>query len=223
MIPIAVVVPVLNEAQQFPGLLARLAELPVQQVILVDGGSTDGSVEVITKSPFTLVQSERGRARQMNAGARVAGAEILLFLHADTQLPAQACELIQQGLSRGGHGWGRFDARIDGDHWLLPIIARMMSLRSRVTGICTGDQAIFIHRALFERVGGFADIPLMEDVEFTKRLKKIKRPVCLSAKVVTSGRRWLKKGPFKTMVLMWYLRFLYAVGVSPARLAKLYR
>ncbi|WP_317931212.1 TIGR04283 family arsenosugar biosynthesis glycosyltransferase [Halioxenophilus sp. WMMB6] len=220
---IAVVVPVLNEAQQLPELLAQLEHLSDCQLLLVDGGSSDNTVGLLQQAGLNVVVSERGRARQMNTGAALAEADILLFLHADTQLPANACGEIIRALDNPKAGWGRFDVTITGEHWLLPVIARLMRWRSRLTGIATGDQAIFVRRSLFQQLHGFANIALMEDIELCRRLKKITPPVCLKARVVTSGRRWLSRGVVPTILLMWRLRLLYWLGVNPAHLAKLYR
>jgi hypothetical protein len=143
---------------------------------------------------------------------------MLLFLHADTRLPPDAASAV---LARGD--WGRFDVAIEGRHALLPVIARMMNLRSRLTGIATGDQAIFVRRTLFERLGGYAEIPLMEDVELSRRLRRVSRPVCLRLRAVTSGRRWEMRGVLRTVVLMWRLRLAYSLGADPHRLAERYR
>src|SRR5262249_24490741 len=163
-------------------------------------------------------ESARGRGTQMNAGARAASGAILLFLHADTLLPAQAPRRIGEGLGRAGRAWGRFDVSIDGGGALLAVVAALMGLRSRLTGIATGDQAIFVRREAFEAVGGFPEIALMEDIELCKRLKRISPPVCLRERVVTSARRWRRHGTLKTIVLMWRLRLAYALGADPRRL-----
>lgn len=187
------------------------------EVVVVDGGSTDGTPDLAASLCDRLVTSGKGRARQMNAGATVAQGDALVFLHADTRLPADADRLVTAALARAT--WGRFDVRIEGRHPLLPVVACAMNLRSRITGIATGDQAIFVRRDAF---AGFADLPLMEDIAFSRAMKRRGRPVCLREPVVTSGRRWEQGGVLRTIVLMWRLRLLYALGVPAERLARDY-
>ena len=170
-----------------------------------------------------VLSTPRGRARQMNAGARAASASTLLFLHADTTLPAGALASVCEQMSVGPHAWGRFDVQISGRAGMLRVIAACMNWRSRVTGIATGDQAIFVRREAFDAVGGYPDQPLMEDIELSARLLRLGRPLCLPAKVVTSGRRWEQRGVWRTILLMWSLRLLYWLGVPAARLASAYR
>lgn len=184
-------------------------------MIVIDGGSNDGTAELAAPLADRVLRSARGRALQMNAGAEAASGEDLLFLHADTRLPADADRHVLAALERAA--WGRFDVRIQGRHPLLPVVAAAMNLRSRVTGIATGDQAIFVRREAFR---GFPEIPLMEDIAFSASMPG--RPACLRQKVVTSGRRWERGGVFRTVLLMWRLRLLYALGVPPARLARDY-
>jgi rSAM/selenodomain-associated transferase 2 len=222
---IAVIMPALNEASGLSQTLASLAQWPTRghELILVDGGSQDGTARIAAAAGVRVVHSERGRARQMNAGAAVANAEILLFLHADTQLPPEADRLIIDGLRTGHRHWGRFDVRIRGRSRMFPVISTMINLRSRLSGIATGDQSLFMTRAAYRSVGGFPDLPLMEDVEICKRLKRHSRPVCLHGPVVTSGRRWETRGVWRTILLMWHLRFAYWCGTPAERLAQLYR
>lgn len=222
---ISIVVPMLNEALELPATLAALrAGLDAGcELILVDGGSSDGSVAIARAEGFSPITAPRGRARQMNAGAAGSRAEVLLFLHADTRLPDDAVALIEHALVSGRHRWGRFDVRIAGRPRMLRVIARLMNLRSRLTGIATGDQAIFVTRAAFAAVGGFPDQPLMEDIELSRRLLELSRPACLRTPVVTSGRRWEQRGLWRTMLLMWRLRWAYWRGVSAAELATYYR
>jgi rSAM/selenodomain-associated transferase 2 len=189
---------------------------------VVDGGSNDATRDIAAPLADRVVESPRGRALQMNAGARASSGTVLLFLHADTILPESAASAISRALQQGDRGWGRFDVRIDGEHPLLPVVAFFMNLRSRLTGIATGDQAIFVRRGAFEQVGGFPSIPLMEDVAISKALKRLSRPACLRERVVTSGRRWEKRGTLRTILLMWRLRLAYALGTDPARLAQRY-
>jgi rSAM/selenodomain-associated transferase 2/rSAM/selenodomain-associated transferase 1 len=220
---ISIVIPVLNEAEAVDGLLSSLAPLRRRgaEVIVVDGGSTDGTPARARRHADRVIAAPRGRAAQMNAGADAARGDVLLFLHADTRLPADADRLIGQALACG-HAWGRFDVAIEGRHPLLPLVARLMSLRSRLTGIATGDQAIFVRRAAFATCGGFPAIPLMEDIALSRALKRGGRPACLRQRVRTSGRRWDSRGFWRTVLLMWRLRAAYFFGATPARLARRY-
>ncbi len=221
---LSIVMPVLDEAAGIAAALAALAPLRAQGValIVVDGGSRNDTVVRCEGAADALLAAPRGRARQMNAGAKAALGPALLFLHADTTLPPAALALVNDALAR--RAWGRFDVTIDGRSRWLPIVATLMNIRSRATGIATGDQAIFMRREAFDAVGGFPDQALMEDVEICKRLRRrFGAPVCLRAKVVTSGRRWDERGAWRTIVLMWRLRWLYWRGVSADRLAVAYR
>jgi rSAM/selenodomain-associated transferase 2 len=225
---LAVVVPVFNEAAAIEPTLARLAALRARgaRVIVVDGGSTDATAALALAHADRVLQSERGRAQQMNAGARAAidgGADVLLFVHADSELPESADRLIETSLRTSGHAWGRFDVRIDSQAPMLRVVSTMMNWRSRLTGICTGDQGIFVTRSAFERLTGFAPIALMEDVEFSKRARALSWPAAISARVVTSGRRWQRYGIWRTIFLMWRFRLAYFFGADPQRLAQRYR
>ena len=222
----SVVVPVLNEAAGMSALLARLQDLQAQgaEVLLVDGGSTDGSLAIAKRAGLAVLQAGRGRARQMNAGAHASTGQRLLFLHADTVLPPGALDAMSAALAQAeSMAWGRFDVRIDGQHPMLRVVAWCMNQRSRLTGIATGDQCLFMTRAAFHAVGGFPDQPLMEDIELSSRLKAQSRPTCLRLKVSTSGRRWEQRGVWRTIWLMWTLRWRYWRGADPAELAELYR
>lgn len=222
--PVSIIVPVLNESAILPVLLEHLADFkPHCEILIVDGGSQDDTVVQCEQAGFKVIPAPRGRARQMNAGASAARGDILLFLHADTRLPERADEMVIQTFERNSHQWGRFDVDIAGTSGLLRVIALMMNLRSQLTGIATGDQAIFVHRAAFDAAGGFPDQPLMEDIELSRRLKRITAPICLKDKVVTSGRRWETRGIWRTILLMWRLRLAYALGASADALAKDYR
>ncbi len=223
MTRLSIVMPVLNEAAEIAGALQQLQPLRARghEVIVVDGGSGDGTMQLAAPLADRVLQAPRGRARQMNAGAEHAHRDVLLFLHADTRLPEDADRLIAERLAGGTAAWGRFDVVIEGRHPLLKVIAAAMNLRSRATGICTGDQGIFVHRTLFQSVGGYPDIELMEDIALTRSLRRHAPPACL-ARVITSGRRWELHGLWRTMVLMWWLRLRYFCGASPARLRELY-
>ncbi|BBL70023.1 TIGR04283 family arsenosugar biosynthesis glycosyltransferase [Methylogaea oryzae] len=221
---VSIVVPVLNEAA---GIVAHLAALqPLRrrghEVIVADGGSADGTAALAAGLSDAVVRAPRGRAAQMNAGAALARGEVLLFLHADTRLPEEADRLVLDGLAAGGRAWGRFDVSIDGRHPWLKAIAWCMNRRSRWTGIATGDQALFVRREAFEASGGFPDIPLMEDIAYSRILKSFGPPLCLAARVATSGRRWEKRGVLRTVLLMWRLRLAYFCGADPAHLARAY-
>lgn len=223
---LSLVMPVLDEAQNLPARLAALGALREQgvEVIVVDGGSTDGSWAIaraaLGQSVDRLLAAPRGRAAQMNAGAAAASGDVLWFVHADTVLPMQAVPCIRQAIR--DHAWGRFDVCIDGQHPMLPLIAALMNLRSRLSGIATGDQAIFVRRALFERLGGYPVQPLMEDIALSARLRCIGPPACLRVRVLTSGRRWQTRGVLRTVLLMWRLRLSYWRGTDPAALARRY-
>ena len=226
---IAVIIPVLNEEDGLPSLLMRLLPLGFEEIILVDGNSQDRTVEVVqsfleseSAAQARIFSGPEGRAAQMNAGAEQATADILLFLHADTRLPHNAKNNIEQALSHSSAIGGRFDVRFPQDQGYAWLISRMMNYRSRLSGICTGDQALFVRRPVFESMGGFADIPLMEDIEFSRRLKQKGTIVALRENVITSFRRWEQYGPLRTIVQMWILRFLYWAGWDPQRLHQYY-
>jgi len=221
---LSIVVPALNEAANLARLLPDLVvREPRAEVLVVDGGSDDDSRAVVARVPSVRwLWGPRGRARQMNAGARAAQGEVFLFLHADTSLPPGAGAAILDALGDAGVVGGRFDVRLDSRRPLLRAVAWLMNRRSRLTGISTGDQGIFVRRAAFDALGGYPDIPLMEDVELTRRLKRCGRLAALSLRVTTSARKWEDEGVVRTIVLMWTLRLLYALGVSPARLHRRY-
>jgi len=230
---VAIIIPVLNESLLIKGLLSNVLMHKVQEIIVVDGGSTDDTcerVESVQRGPglkntstqrLLLLRTGAGRARQMNAGAAVANSNILLFLHADTILPRTAIQNIRTALTKQ-RLWGRFNVRLDGQGALFRLIETSINLRSCITGLATGDQAMFMPRVLFNAVGAYADIPLMEDIDLSKRLKSIATPACIQSRVITSARRWRKNGIISTICIMWMLRCLYALGVSPHFLARYY-
>ena len=219
---LSIVIPVLDEARGIAAALAALGRLREQgaEVVVVDGGSRDDTRSLAGAQCDRVVEAPRGRGAQMNAGAHAARGEFLVFLHADTRLPADGERAIHAALARGE--WGRFDVAIEGADRLLALVETTMNLRSRLTGIATGDQAIFVRRAAFDAVGGFPEIALMEDVELCKRLRRRSRPVCLRERVTTSARRWRRHGTLRTIFLMWRLRLAYALGADPRRLARRY-
>jgi rSAM/selenodomain-associated transferase 2 len=222
---LSVVVPVLNEALELPQLCEDLHKQIANtvhsvEVIFVDGGSVDGSPELIMTQGFRCVSSECGRARQMNAGAVAATGQAILFLHADSELPINGIDAVLAALDE--KLWGRFDVRISGKAKMFAVIAFFINWRSRLSGIATGDQGIFVRRDAFEKVGGFPDQALMEDIAMSAMLRKISAPVCLCLKMTTSGRRWERRGIWSTILLMWRLRLLYWLGVSPQSLARRY-
>ena len=216
--------PVLDEAARIQATLQALAPLRQRgaEVIVVDGGSSDTTVALAMPWADRVLVAPKSRARQMNAGARQAQADVLLFLHADTQLPLEADEQVAAAMATGAL-WGRFDVTISGDPVMLRLVAALMNVRSRCTGIATGDQAVFVRRTTFEAVQGYPDQPLMEDIELSRRLLRRAAPECLRARVKTSGRRWEARGVWRTIFLMWRLRWRYWRGESPAVLADAYR
>lgn len=222
---VSVIIPMLNEASQLPALLDSLGSFPGRmcEVIFVDGGSSDGSSQLARAGGYNVIGSGPGRACQMNAGAHAACGDILLFLHADTLLPNDALPRMIGALSDATAQWGRFDVAIAGQSPMLKIIGPLMNQRSRLTGIATGDQGIFLRRATFFDMGGFADQPLMEDIELSRRLRVIGKPVCLRGPAITSGRRWEGRGIWTTILLMWRLRLQYWLGVPASQLAEKYR
>lgn len=220
MSDLAIILPVLNEAETVSDTLVQLASLRARgvHIVVVDGGSTDATHQLAEPLCDKVLVAPRGRALQMNMGALHAQSGVLLFLHSDTQLPVEADQLVLAAVSRGAL-WGRFDVRIKGQSRWLPAIGALMNLRSRLTSIATGDQAMFVRRDVFEQLGGFAEIPLMEDIELSGRLRARAKPFCLSPPVTTSGRRWDRHGVWLTIVLMWRLRLRYFLGADPAVLA----
>jgi len=240
---ITVVIPTLDEEAVLPRTLSQAASLGFDELIVVDGGSHDRTREIVQAfasapaislqrsilspqssalSPVSLLTAPPGRANQMNAGAAASEGTVLLFLHADTSLPSDARQAVERALEDPACVGGRFDVRFERDSGPGWLISRMMNLRSRWTGIATGDQAIFVRRSLFEQLGGYSDLPIMEDVDFSRRLKRTGRLSALRSKVITSYRRWDTRGPLRTMLLMWVLRFLYWIGISPHRITRLY-
>ena len=221
---LSIIIPVLNEADHIADTLHALVPLRARgaEIIAIDGGSADATVALATPLADHVLASARGRATQMNAGAAAAHGDVLLFLHADTRLPADADRLLLEGLAQTGRSWGRFDVMIEGRHPLLPVIAASMNARSRLTGIATGDQAMFVTRTAFNAAGGFPEIALMEDIELARNLKRISPPLCLRARVTTSGRRWEQRGVLRTIFLMWRLRLAYFFGAKPTELARRY-
>jgi len=223
-VSVSIVVPVLNEAEGIVAFLQSLQSFRQKgcQLIVVDGGSQDETFRLTEGRVDQRLISKAGRANQMNRGAELAESEVLVFLHADTLLPEHADELIEQGLQETCKEWGRFDVRLSGQQPLLRVVERMMNNRSRWSGIATGDQAIFVKKSLFDEVGGFPSIALMEDIALSRILKGKGRPLCLKEKVQTSSHRWEEKGILRTIFLMWWLRLGYFLGKKPEQLANTY-
>jgi len=219
---VAIIIPVLNEAECLPCLLPHIREWGMDEIIFVDGGSSDETPQVLKNTDIKWIHSERGRALQLNAGAAKSESDILLFLHADTSLSSSHITDIKQAMRNPSVAGGRFDVRLSGRHPAFRIIEWFINRRSRLTGISTGDQAMFVRREVFVRLGGFSRQPLMEDVDFSRRLKREGRIACLRRKVVTSSRRWEKHGIVRTVLLMWWLRLRYALGANPEILKRRY-
>jgi rSAM/selenodomain-associated transferase 2 len=221
---LSIIIPTLDESDGIIDTLQALAPLRGRgcEVVVVDGGSNDGTPLLARRWADRVLTAPRGRARQMNAGAAAARGEILLFLHADCRLPEAADGLIVEGLARARRSWGRFDVAIDGRHPLLKVVAAFMNRRSRLTGVATGDQGLFVTRSLFEAAGRYPEIALMEDVALSKRLRRYGAPLCIPHRLRTSGRRWEKHGVLRTIALMGWLRLAYWLGADPDRLALRY-
>jgi rSAM/selenodomain-associated transferase 2 len=221
---ITVIIPALDEADALPEILQRTLAIGFEDVLVVDGGSRDGTATIADRfaPAVRTIHAPRGRARQMNAGAAKASGDVLVFLHADTRLPDDARHAIETAMARDGAVGGRFDVRFETQTGMAAVIAFLMNTRSRWTGIATGDQAVFVRGAVFQRLGGFRDIPIMEDIDFTRRLKDEGTVIAVRSQAITSFRRWQRRGTLRTIVKMWALRLLYRLGVSPHRLAQWY-
>ena len=219
---LSVIIPTLNESNSLSdalqALFATMGKDAEFEIILCDGGSRDDSLEQADHFPVTILNTSRGRAQQMNAGARQARGEWLVFLHVDTRLP----DSWMSDINNCGSAWGRFDVRLSGTHWLFRVIEQAMNYRSRITAVATGDQVLFFRRDFFWHIGGYPDIPLMEDIAISKSARSHERPACLPQRVITSSRRWERKGIIRTMLLMWSLRLAYWLGVKPETLHRLY-
>ena len=220
---LSVIIPMLNEAASIARTIAAIrAGAPDAEIIVVDGGSSDNSIEEARALCHVVISMLRGRARQMNAGAAQASGDVLVFVHADTIVPATFGPDIEGAFADPRIVGGRFDVRLDDDHLLCILIGALISVRSRISRTGTGDQAIFVRRATFHQIGGFPDFPICEDLDFARRMKRLGRIACLRSKVTTSARRWRKGGIIRTVLRMWSIRALYLAGVSPSRLARMY-
>lgn len=221
---LSIIIPTLNESQTIESCLKQLNAIRNRshEVIVVDGGSIDDTLDKARPLADIVIHHQKGRARQMNAGIELARGDIYLFLHSDTLLPAEADKMILDCVKLYSDCWGRFDVKLSGTHWLFRVIGFFMNFRTRITGIVTGDHGIFVSRGWFEAIGGYEEIDLMEDISISKRLKKLGRPVCLEASVITSSRRWEENGILRTIFKMWKLRLAYAMGVNPDHLVTQY-
>ena len=224
MIQISLIIPVLNESNTFESFLNKLQPFRNEhtEIIIVDGGSRDDTINIAKNACDKILSCEAGRAKQMNLGASQASGSVLLFLHADTILPPDYFNLIFDRMNNHGKLWGRFDVSLSGREFMFRVIENMINFRSCLTGIATGDQAMFVESKLFKQVGGFLDIPLMEDVALSKALKQHQSPACIKTRVITSSRRWEQYGIWRTIILMWRLRWAYYLGASPKELKKRY-
>ena len=221
---ISIIIPTFNESHSIKNTLNSLMPLVQEghELIIVDGGSNDDTVSICKHYTDNVFIAPKGRSSQMNSGAKKASKDTLVFLHADTILPTHAGSLITNALSQSNNKWGHFQVRFNGSRPILRVIEFLMNTRSCITGIVTGDQTIFIRKTLFEKINGYRDIPLMEDIEISKSLKKYSKPICMKTSVLTSSRRWETNGYIKTIVLMWKLRLFYFFGVPADKLVKLY-
>ncbi len=220
---LSLIIPTYNEAHGICQFLQALQVLrPQCELIVADGGSTDRTCELALPLTDKVIHSPKGRAVQMNAGVAVSIGKVFVFVHADTFLPKNALQCIQTGIDSGAQ-WGRFDIQLVGEHFMLKVVSYMMNVRSRCTGIATGDQVIFVTRSLFEQLGGYPEIALMEDIAFSRQLNAITPPCCITEKVRSSARRWESFGVWRTIFLMWTIRLRYFMGEHPDVLAKLYQ
>lgn len=224
VIACSIIIPVLNEAECLPVQLAALQvwRRAGHEIIVVDGGSEDASTDIARPLVSQLIVSPRGRAVQINKGVAVASNDWLVFLHVDTSFPETAIHSLQSIFHEENIKWGYFNVRLSGNNYLLKMVSSLMNVRTRLTGIATGDQAMFMRKAAFEAVGGFPEIALMEDISLSSKLKKISSPYCIKEFVTTSSRRWQKHGIAKTILIMWSLRLRYFFGASPVVLAERY-
>lgn len=223
MTKLSIVVPMLNEAGEIAGTLNALRRgASDAEIVVVDGGSSDASVAIARPLCDFVFVAPRGRARQMNAGARASHGDVLVFVHADTIVPSSFSADIATALSDPAVVGGRFDVQLDSRALPFRVIGALISLRSRISRTATGDQAIFVRRDVFDRLGGFPQLELCEDLEFSRRLKRAGRVACLRSRVTTSARRWNRDGVVRTVLKMWMIRAMYLIGVPPARLKRMY-
>lgn len=220
---ISIIIPVLNEEKNISAALENVERLNGEkEIIVVDGGSIDNTMDIVKKKGIMLLSSQKGRGCQMNRGAEIANGDTLLFLHADTTLPENAITRIAETIKNHKIVGGRFDVRFDDDRFVFKLIAFLMNWRSRLTGIFTGDQAIFIRKSVFKDIGGYLEIPLMEDIALSKKMKRTGRVACLGDSTITSAKKWKEEGIIKTILLMWFLRLLYFFKISPRFLSRIY-
>ena len=223
---VSIIVPIYNEVATLPGFLEHLKALRAAdptslELVLVDGGSSDASVQIIEDAGLACRHTDRGRAVQMNDGAQAAAGDVLLFLHADTRISSTAIARARQATDEGAIG-GFFRVCLRSPRPLLRFVGKMISWRSRLSGVASGDQAIFVTRSAFDQAGGYAPLPLFEDVDLSRRLKRLGPFLAMDTSVITSARRWENGGAIRTILRMWALRVLYYCGVSPDRLERYY-
>jgi rSAM/selenodomain-associated transferase 2 len=221
---ISIIIPVLNEENNIGHLLEKLlpAEQNGHEILVVDGGSQDQTISICKRLGVNVFTSACGRAEQMQAGVRMAHGDVFWFLHADTDLLYSVNDYLDDIRSVTSAGWGRFNIALSNDKFIYKVIGYAINLRSRISGIATGDQGIFINRELFQYIGGFRQQPLMEDIQISRDLLRRGRPAVIKRILMTSARRWERRGVLRTILLMWWLRLLYFMGVSPVTLRQYY-
>lgn len=222
-VTLSIIIPTLNEVHQLGETLDSIQQVPESEVLVADGGSRDGTLELARKRSVRVISSPPGRARQLNRAVGFSRGGILLFLHADTQLPADCLPHVEAILAAPRVVLGAFQLKIAAPGWKLRVVERVANLRSRLFSTPYGDQAFFLKREDFTRLGGFREIPLMEDYDLVKRARHLGRIGLSPAAVRTSARRWTRLGVVRTTLLNWWVVLAYRAGIAPERLEKWYR